>query len=269
MSLALRAVIADDEPLSLRRLELGLARVAGVEVVGAAQSGEEARHMIGALRPDLVLLDIKMPGATGLELAEEFGRAERVGPAPEVIFVTAFGRHAVKAFDLDAVDYVLKPLDFDRLAEAVERARDRIEARDGAAKLAEMSAVLETLREGEEVNGANAGGDAYDRDLWVSDRHGRVRVPLDQVIWFEAEREYVRIHLRERSYLVRRALRDLALRLDPAQFLRLHRSALVNSARIARVTRRPGGGLSVELVNGVQAPVGRKYQRAVKARLGV
>jgi DNA-binding LytR/AlgR family response regulator len=267
--MALRAVIADDEPLSLRRLELGLARVTGVEVVGAAQSGEEARGLIQQLRPDLVLLDIKMPGATGLELAEEFTHTYDQGAQPAVIFVTAFGRHAVKAFDLDAADYVLKPLDFDRLAEAVERARTKLEARDGAAKLAEMSAVLESLREGDSEEGAATGEDEFTRDLWVSDRHGRVRVPLDQVIWFEAEREYVRIHLRERSYLVRRALRDLAERLDPAQFVRLHRSAMVNSSRIARVTRRPGGGLSVELVNGVQAPVGRKYQRAVRARLGV
>ncbi len=272
MSLALRAVIADDEPLSLRRLEQGLARVAGVEVVGAAQNGEEARGMISQLRPDLVLLDIKMPGATGLELVEEFGRTYESGAQPAVIFVTAFGRHAVKAFDLDAADYVLKPLDFDRLSEAVERARSRIEARDGAAKLAEMTAVLESLREGDSDDasgGAQAEGEGYARDLWVSDRHGRVRVPLEQVIWFEAEREYVRIHLRERSYLVRRALRDLTQRLDPEQFVRLHRSALVNSGRIARVTRRPGGGLCAELVNGVQVPVGRKYQRAVRTRLGV
>jgi DNA-binding LytR/AlgR family response regulator len=263
MSLSLRAVIADDEPLSLRRLEQGLGRVSGLQVVGSAHNGEEARTLISTLKPDLVLLDIKMPHVSGIDLAAELEGEDR----PEVIFVTAYGRHAAKAFDLDAADYVLKPLDFDRLAEAVERARGRIEARDGAAKLAEMSAVLESLREGEAEGEPT--GDAYARELWVNDRRGRVRVALDQVVWFEAEREYVRIHGPERSYLVRRALRDLAERLDPNQFLRLHRSALVNSTKIARVIRRTGGGLAAVLATGVEIPVGRKYQHAVRAHLGM
>jgi DNA-binding LytR/AlgR family response regulator len=258
MTQPLRALIADDEPLSLRRLELGLGRIAGVRVVGAAQNGEEARSLIRTLSPDLVLLDIRMPDASGLDLAEELQGDQ----APEVIFVTAYGRHAVKAFDLAAVDYVLKPLDFDRLAEAVERARERIAAKDGAAKLAEMTAVLDALRDGDE---GDAGG--FAREIWVNDRRGRVRVPVDQVIWFEAEREYVRIHGPERSYLVRRALRELTDRLDPEQFLRLHRSALVNRTRIERVIRRASGGLAAVLTNGVEVPVGRKYQLAVRKRL--
>jgi DNA-binding LytR/AlgR family response regulator len=157
---------------------------------------------------------------------------------------------------------VLKPLDFDRLAEAVERARARIAARDGAQRLAEMSAVLDQLRDGDEAE-----GEGYAREIWVNDRRGRVRVPVDQVIWFEAEREYVRIHGPERSYLVRRALRELTDRLDPDQFLRLHRSALVNRAKIERVVRRPSGGLAAVLANGVEVPVGRKYQNAVRKRL--
>ena len=258
MTAPLRALIADDEPLSLRRLEVGLERIAGVRVVGAAQNGEEARNLIRTTLPDLVLLDIRMPDASGLDLAEELQGAH----APEVIFVTAYARHAARAFDLDAVDYVLKPLDFDRLAEAVERARIRIAAREGAQRLAEMSAVLDQLRDGDEAE-----GEGHAREIWVNDRRGRVRVPVDQVIWFEAEREYVRIHGPERSYLVRRALRELTDRLDPDQFLRLHRSALVNRAKIERVVRRPSGGLAAVLANGVEVPVGRKYQNAVRKRL--
>jgi DNA-binding LytR/AlgR family response regulator len=258
MNQPLRALIADDEPLSLRRLELGLGRIEGVSVVGAAQSGAEARSLIRSLLPDLVLLDIRMPDATGLELAEELEGDD----APEVIFVTAYGRHAAKAFDLRAVDYVLKPLDFDRLAEAVERARERIAARDGAAKLAEMSAVLDALRESDEPE-----AEGFAREIWVNDRRGRVRVAVEDVVWFEAEREYVRIHGPERSYLVRRALRELTDRLDPEQFLRLHRSALVNRGKIERVIRRASGGLAAVLTSGVEVPVGRKYQNAVRKRL--
>jgi DNA-binding LytR/AlgR family response regulator len=260
MGALLRAVVADDEPLSLRRLELGLGRIADLKVVGSAQDGETARQLIRTLRPDLVLLDIKMPGLSGVDLAAEL----RDEDAPAVIFVTAYSRHATRAFDLQAVDYVLKPLDFERLAEAVDRARERLAARDGAQRLAELEAVLESLRSDEE---AGVDGPSYAAELWVSDRNGRTRVAIDSVDWFEAEREYVRIHTPGRAFLVRRSIRELAERLDPNHFQRLHRSALVNTGRIARIIRREGGGLVAVLTTGVEVPVGRTYQDAVRARL--
>lgn len=260
MSAPLRAVIADDEPLSLRRLQLGLARTPEVEVVGEAQDGEEARRLIRQLKPDLVLLDVKMPGSSGVELAAEL----RGSDAPAVILVTAYSRHAVRAFDLNVVDYLLKPLDFDRLGEAVERARGRLAAREGAQRLAELQAVLQSLREDD---ADEDGPQAYIVELWVSDRRGRTRLLLDQIDWFQAEREYVRIHAGERSFLVRRSIRDLAGRLDPNRFQRLHRSALVNTARITRIARRAGGGMSAILACGVEVPVGRTYQDALRARL--
>jgi DNA-binding LytR/AlgR family response regulator len=258
MSVALRAVIADDEPLSLRRLELGLSRLPGLEIVGSAQNAEDARTLIKSLQPNLALLDIKMPGATGLDLAAELAGVD----APEVIFVTAYAQHAVKAFDLAAVDFLLKPLDFDRLAEAVGRARERIMARRRSTLLAEVNAELEALREGDH-------GSTYERDLWIIDGRGRVRVPLDEVVWFEAEREYVRIHATHRSYFVRCALQALADRLDPGQFLRLHRSALVNGGKIIRLVRRKSGGSAAVLATGVEIPIGRKHQNAVRRHLGI
>ncbi|MBS0295112.1 MAG: response regulator transcription factor [Proteobacteria bacterium] len=256
----LRAVIADDEPLSLRRLELGLARTPDVEIVGSAQDGAAARDMIRTLRPDLAVLDIKMPGANGVDIVDALQ-----GPdAPQVIFVTAYSRHAVRAFDLNVVDYVLKPLDFDRLADAVGRVRDRLAARDGASRLAELESVLDSLRN-EEAEDEDDGG--YITELWISERNGRTRVALDTVDWFEAEREYVRIHTRERAYLIRRSIRDLAEHLDPNRFQRLHRSALVNTGRITRIVRRPGGGLVAVLATGVEIPVGRTFQDALRTRL--
>jgi len=260
MTAPLRVVIADDEPLSLRRLELGLARMPAIDVVGQAEDGEEARRLIRRLKPELVLLDIRMPGASGVELAAEL----RGDDAPAVILVTAYSRHAVKAFDLNVVDYLLKPLDFERLAEAVERARERLAARDGAQRLAELEAVLQSLRS-EDADGGES--EAYLGELWVSDRRGRTRLALDQIDWFEAEREYVRIHAGERSFLMRRSIRDLVGRLDPNRFLRLHRSALVNTARITRIARRAGGGLSAVLACGAEVPVGRTFQDALRARL--
>jgi DNA-binding LytR/AlgR family response regulator len=253
----LRAFVADDEPLSLRRLEHGLAGTLGVEVVGKAQDGEQALRLIRSLEPDLVLLDVRMPGRSGVELAAEL----RGEGAPLVILVTAFSRHAVEAFDLNVVDYLLKPLDFGRLGEAVERARERLAARNGARRVAELEAQLEDL------GTARGAAGAYITELWVSDRRGRTRLALDQIDWFEAEREYVRIHAGERSYLVRRSLRDLVGHLDPDRFVRLHRSALVNAARIVRICRRPGGGLSAILSSGAETPVGRTFQQGLRARL--
>ena len=260
MSALLRAVIADDEPLSLRRLEIGLARIADLEVVAAAADGDTARSLIRTHKPDLVLLDVKMPGASGVDLVAELQGED----CPAVILVTAYSRHAVRAFDLNVVDYVLKPLDFDRLGEAVQRARDRLEARDGAQRLAELESVLEGLRSDEAEGGQ--GGD-YLAELWVSDRNGRTRITLDRVDWFEAEREYVRIHTPERAFLVRRSIRELAERLDPNRFQRLHRSALVNTGKIARVSRRIAGGMVAVLTSGAEVPVGRTYQDSLRARL--
>jgi DNA-binding LytR/AlgR family response regulator len=251
-------VIADDEPLSLRRLELGLSYVPGVQLVGAARDAAGARDLIRNERPDLALLDIGMPDSNGLDLA-----AELVGAgSTEVIFVTAHCQFAVKAFDMAATDYLLKPLDFDRLSDAIERVRERIMARDSSVLLAEAIAQAESLR-------AMSATDLYERELWIHERHGRVRVPLHQVVWFEAERDYVRVHTFERSYLMRRALQDLADCLDSTQFLRLHRSALVNSDRISRLVRDTGGALAVSLDTGVEVRVGRKYQRAVREHLGI
>ncbi|MGH7025049.1 MAG: LytR/AlgR family response regulator transcription factor [Caulobacteraceae bacterium] len=251
-------MIADDEPLSLRRLELGLGYVPGVQLVGSARNAAGARDLIRNERPDLALLDIGMPGSDGLELAAEF-----VGKGPtEVIFVTAHCQFAVRAFDLAVTDYLLKPLDFDRLRDAIVRARERILARDSSALLAEAIAQSESLR-------AMTATHAYERELWIHERHGRVRVPLHQVVWFEAERDYVRVHTSERSYLMRRPLQDLADHLDSGQFLRLHRSALVNSGKIARLVRDTRGALAVSLVTGVEVRIGRKYQKAVRDHLGI
>jgi DNA-binding LytR/AlgR family response regulator len=260
---SLRVVIADDEPLSLRRLELGLARLAGIEIVGSAQDGIAARELMRTLNPDLAVLDIKMPGANGVDLVSDLQGPE----APLVIFVTAYSRHAVRAFDLNVVDYVLKPLDFDRLAEAVERARSRLAAREDANRLVELETELEGLRGDEPEGGAETEGCGYVSELWISERNGRTRIALDSIDWFEAEREYVRIHTRERAYLIRRSIRDLCERLDPSRFQRLHRSALVNTDRIARIVRRGGGGLVAVLATGVEIPVGRTFQDALRTRL--
>jgi DNA-binding LytR/AlgR family response regulator len=244
----LRAVIVDNEPPAVRRLEIALADIPAVEVVGSALGGRKAAELIGALKPDLLFLDIEMPVMNGFELLQALKDAE----APVVVFVTAFSRFAPTAFAVGAADYLLKPVEFDRLAQAVERAARTLRARDAETRMAELEAVIAQLRDAD----AERAPRPEARDLWVSTRTGYVRVPVAEVEWFEAERDYVQVHTAERSYLMHASLRALGERLAGAGFLRTHRSALVNRAAIARVERE-GGNLQIVTSSGGRAPVSR------------
>lgn len=260
MTEVLRAVIADDEPLSLRRLELGLAQTPGVELAGAARDGRQAVQMIQALQPDIVLLDIKMPGLDGLEVL----RAITPERAPAVIYVTAYDRHATAAFELEAVDYLLKPFDFERLRQAIERARRKLQAGEAAARLDELRRSLEALGLDTIAGAAEA---AYDEAIWVPDRRGRVKVPVRDIDWIQAERDYVRVHVRGRSYLLRGSLQAIAAKLDPERFAQVHRSALVRLDRVEKTVQRPTSGWVLVLSTGAEVPVGRTYVRALRGRL--
>jgi DNA-binding LytR/AlgR family response regulator len=253
----LRTVIVDDEPLALRRLEIALNELPGVEVSGRARDGDEAMKVITAVRPDLVFLDIKMPTQSGLDLAATLDSAG----APAVIFVTAYGRYATEAFDLAAVDYLLKPFEFERLRKAVDRARDVLEAKEASVRLVELKAVIAALRE--EVDPVQP---RYENELWINERGVRVRLPVEAIEWFEAERDYVRINTAERSYLVRTSIRSLTERLDPAAFTRVHRSFLVRLKEVTRIVRRGAGSMVLVLSSGREVPIGRRYQAALRER---
>jgi len=255
----LKVVIVEDEPLAIERLELALKEAPAVEVVGSALDGRQGLELIRRLRPDLVFLDIKMPGLDGLELA---GILAREG-GPAVIFLTAFGQFAVNAFELAAVDYLMKPVGLDRVRAAVERARDRLEATTAAERARQLQTLVETLRAG------GHGREDAERSLWVTDARGRVRVPLSSIEWVEAERDYVRLHTGTDSRLMRMTLNTLSARLDPDQFLRVHRSAVVNLKAVTGLKRRTWGLVSVRLASGAEVPVGRAQLKALKARLGV
>lgn len=253
----LRTVIVDDEPLALRRLEIALLEIPGVEVTGRARNGAEALKVISAVRPDLVFLDIKMPSQSGLDLAAALDSAG----APAVIFVTAYGRYATEAFDLAAVDYLLKPFEFERLRIAVDRARAMLEAKEASVRLVELKAVIAALREEADPTPAR-----YEHELWISERGVRVRLPIETIAWFEAERDYVRIHTGQRSYLVRTSIRSLTERLDPTQFTRVHRSFLVRLKEVTRIVRRGAGAMVLVLRSGREIPIGRRFQAGLRER---
>ena len=256
----LRVLIVDDEPLARRRLEILLREQPDVELVGAAADGIAARKLIADRGPDVVLLDIKMPGLTGLEVLDALG-----SDAPIVIFVTAFDRFALDAFERAAFDYLLKPVEPARLTASLTRARESLAERAAAERVGELEEILRNLRSGPAPSGAPGGPDGdFDREIWIQERGGRTSVPVAAIDWVAAERDYVRIHTQAKSFLVRQSIGALAGRLDPAVFVRVHRSSLVRRDRIVRI-RHAGGRGAVILTTGAEIAVSRRHMGALKA----
>jgi two-component system LytT family response regulator len=244
----LRTLLVDDEPLALERLQVFFRDIAGAEVVGTARDGKEAAEAIARLKPDLALLDIQMPEQNGLRVAATLPADDR----PEIIFVTAFEQYAPDAFEVEAADYLLKPVRFDRLWQAVERAKRRKHLRTlaGRAEAAEVAAP-----------------DAHEDGLWVPTRAGAVFVPVETIEWIEAQRDYVMLHTPTRSHILRISMRALEERLDPAQLMRVHRSAFARPGNVVEVQRLGRTISALVLRDGAIVQVGPNYSKAVAERL--
>ncbi|MBO9517867.1 MAG: response regulator transcription factor [Porphyrobacter sp.] len=240
----LRTMIVDDEPLAIERMQVLCAEMDQLAVIGTANDGEAALRLADKLKPDLLLLDMTMPGMDGLTLARQL--AKRSNP-PAVIFVTAHEDFAVEAFDIEAVDYVLKPVGAERLERAIDRAigrRDRV------------------------VSGNGGGGGDWLTEFWVPHRSELLRIEADQVERIDAERDYVRLHVQDRSYLLLQTIAGLEGRLDPSQFIRIHRSTILRRDRIRGLRHEGLGVWCAELENGETLRIGRTYLRKVKAMAG-
>jgi len=240
----LRTLIVDDEPLAIERLQILAARIPALHVVGTASDGAQALRLAEALAPDLLLLDMTMPEADGLTVAR---RLVMQAPRPAVIFITAHDQFAVEAFDCDAVDYVLKPVAEDRLLRAIERA------------LARRSADPRPLVE--------APGEWLE-EFWVPHKSELIRLAAGDIDRIDAERDYVRLHVGARSYLLLHTIQRLEDRLDPARFIRLHRSTIVRRDRIAGLRHDGLGVWSAELADGTALRIGRTYLPRAKAMAG-
>ncbi len=249
----MRALIVDDEPLARRRLVQLLAARSDVEIAGEAESGREALKLIKLLRPDVLLLDIEMPAVDGFSVLKELPP----GHAPAIVFVTAFQDHAVKAFELRATDFVVKPVSEHRLAAALDQARSDLEARRAGERLAflqERIAELETRA----LAASNPG-------LWVQIGSEKRRLTLTDIRWMEAEGDYVRVHMNGQALLVSAMLGDMEKALDEKAFLRVHRSALVRKDKVRAIVRGRFSAPVLELDDGHRLPVGRKYREAVRS----
>jgi two-component system response regulator AlgR len=241
----IRFLVVDDEPLAVERLQLLLARMDGVILAGTASEGAAALRMVEAIGPDAVLLDIAMPGMDGIDVARALARAPK---PPVVIFVTAFDMFAVAAFDVEAVDYVMKPVSAERLARAVARARERLAVPVDSA--------------------AGGAGSPYVEEFWASEARGLVRLSVADVDRVSAERDYMRLHVGKRSWLINHTIGKLETELDPARFVRLHRSAIVRRDFVTGLRRDEGGRWWARLADESEQKVGRLYLANAKGLAG-
>ncbi len=251
---SLRVVIADDEPLARRRIEDLLTKQKGIEIAGTAATGDEAVETIRRVHPDLVFLDVQMPGKTGLEVVEAIG-AEQM---PATIFVTAFDQFALKAFEIAAIDYLLKPFDDERFAQALKRARKSIE-------LKEVGRITERLLQFLHQEPPQK----YLERISVESR-GQVRVvPVARIDYVTASGPYAELHVGDKTYAVRERMQTLEEQLDPAVFFRIHRSAIVRLDRIETLLHRAGGDYALRLKDGTELDVSRARRDELEQRLGI
>lgn len=249
----IRTVIVDDEPLAREGIRLYLDEHRDVQVIGECASGEDAVLFIKAQKPDLVFLDVQMPGLDGFGVLETLNGAR----LPAVIFVTAYDQFALRAFEAHALDYLLKPFERERLNQALERVRVQLRGQDPGimdARLHELVANLST------------------RERWlermVARTNGRILIlRVEDVDWIEAAANYVRVHIGSQQYLVRETMNHLEARLDPERFLRIHRSLIVRKDRIKELEPLFQGDYSIILLDGTRLTSSRGYRDRVQAFL--
>jgi two-component system, LytTR family, response regulator len=267
-----RVLLVDDEPLARQRLRDLLVAEGGVDIAGEADDGDAAVAAIRGLRPDLVFLDVQMPGKTGLEVVREIG-AEAM---PAVIFVTAYDQHALKAFELAALDYLVKPFDDERFEQAFRRARRMIELEEVGRLSNQLLAVLQgapsAAPAGPSPEPAAAPARAKPEYLEriAVEMRGQVRVvPVAEIDFITASGPYAEIHAAEKTYLIRERMQTLEERLDPDRFFRIHRSAIVRLDLVETLLRAAGGDYAVRLKSGVKLKVSRSRIEELEARMGL
>lgn len=253
----LRSVIVDDEPLARRRLLDLIAELDDVEVVGVGSNGNEAVALVKQEEPDILFLDIQMPGMTGLKAAAELG-AENL---PITVFVTAYDQHALEAFDLAAVDYLLKPFEDERFYETMNRIRERVRLSEHRDLTERLKTLLDESSSGEPNN--------YLQRIPVEMR-GQVRVvPVEAIDYIEADGPYAELRAGDNRYLIRERMQDLEKKLNPRSFVRIHRSTIVAIDRIDTFLIAEGGRYAVRLKDGTRLRVARSRRDAVAVALGI
>jgi len=261
----LRTVIVDDEPLALDLLRAVLIEISDIEIVGECANGKEAVEAAMRLQPELLFLDIQMPGMNGFDVI----RSLQTDIMPMVVFITAFDQYAVDAFDLHAVDYVLKPIDSERIARSVDRAVDRLKNDiDRSFKSPLIGAIEEISERASKEEPATEVEsnlpDGMKRKLLVRDSGVVKVIPFDDIDWVDAAGDYMCVHAVGETHVIRSTLRDLMSKLDDNQFVRIHRSTIVNVERVVSVTPLQKGGSLLHLTQGESLKVSRNYRDSIR-----
>jgi len=260
----LRTIIVDDEPLALKLLRTVLSEIADVEIVAECSNGKQAVEAATELEPELIFLDIQMPVMNGFDVIKSM-QAEIM---PMVVFVTAYDQYAVDAFDVHAVDYVLKPLDGERIARSVERAIDRLKNDVDRSFKSPLIGAIEEISEraSKEKTDVSVNNlpDGMKRKLLVRDSGVVKVIPFDDIDWVDAAGDYMCVHAVGETHVIRSTLRDLMTKLDDNLFVRIHRSTIVNVERVVSVTPLQKGGSLLHLTQGESLKVSRNYRDSIR-----
>ncbi|MEM9170712.1 MAG: LytTR family DNA-binding domain-containing protein [Pseudomonadota bacterium] len=262
----IRVVLVDDEHLAVRGMRIRLEEFPEVEVVGECANGREAVRVIKELTPDLVVLDIQMPGLDGFGVV----RALLGGPAPLIIFCTAYDKYAIEAFEANALDYLVKPVEEERLKDAIHRAREALRSRAAASRESRLVELLSSLggEEGDKIKDLIDDPDWADRERYaerISFKDGSKVVVLnaDDIEWIDAAGDYMCVHAGGQTHIIRETMKTLQARLDPSRFQRVHRSAIVNVKKVKELHPHSNGEYFLMLENGAQLKLSRSYKDVV------
>lgn len=261
--MTIKAIIVDDEKLAIQGLQIRLDKFEDIEIIETCRNGREAIRKIKTLKPDLVFLDIQMPGFDGFSVVQGIMEIE----PPLFIFVTAYSEHAVRAFEAEAIDYLVKPVEEDRLADAIDRARKKLSDKRGADEIKKLKNVLSevapdamaNLEKDEEPASVNR----YEKLINVKDRGQIFRVDVDTIERIDAAGDYMCIYTADNSLILRETMKDLEKRLDPRNFQRVHRSTIVNLGQVREVKPHTNGECFLVLDSGAQVKVSRSYRDVV------
>lgn len=249
--MTIRCLVVDDEPLGRERIISLLRTIPDAELIGQCETGAEAVQAIEALNPDLLFLDVQMPELDGFGVLAAFDGTA----VPAVIFVTAYDEYALKAFEVHAQDYLLKPVDADRFREAVQRAGTRLRAEREQITNTRLLALLEQI-ERERPRAARVPVHTNDRVFFL---------PVEEIDWLEAADNYVRIHAKGETHVIRKTLQHMEQALSPHVFVRVHRSAIVNVGRVREIQPWVGGEYVILLHDGSKVHTGRRYRARLEA----
>ena len=261
--MTIRTILVDDEKLAIKGLEIRLEKFDDIEIIETCANGREAIRKIKTLKPDLVFLDIQMPGFDGFSVVQGVMEIE----PPLFIFVTAYADHAIRAFQASAIDYLVKPVEEDLLADAIEKARVRLAEKRGAEEIEKLKHVLSEVAPGAmadyESEEEPAAASRYEKLINIKDRGQIFRVDVDTIERIDAAGDYMCIYTADNSLILRETMKDLEKRLDPRTFQRVHRSTIVNLGQVREVKPHTNGECFLILESGAQVKVSRSYRDVV------